>query len=101
MEQKNQPEKRFSTGAIVATLWKNNLIDKQGKPFETHSVSLERRYKDNQGNWKGTSSLRLNDLPKAALVLAEAYKHLVLAANTPQQHMPTQSPAAQAAGISY
>jgi hypothetical protein len=78
MEEKNQPEKKFSTGAISATVWKNTGTSKDGKPFESHSVSLQRRYKDKTGQWQTTNSLRLNDLPKVALVVEEAYKYLVL-----------------------
>lgn len=78
MEPKNQPEKKFSTGAISATVWKNVRTGKDGKAFETRSVSLERRYADKDGNWHTSHALRLGDLPKAALVLEEAYKYLVL-----------------------
>lgn len=82
MEQKNQPEKKFSTGAISATVWKNTRTSKDGKTFETRSVSLERRYTDNKGEWQSTHSFRLGDLPKAALVLEEAYRYLVLNDNS-------------------
>ena len=75
---KNIPEKKFSTGAISATVWKNQRVSKDGKPFETCTVSLQRRYADNAGKWQSTNSLRVGDLPKAALVLEEAYKFLVL-----------------------
>ncbi len=74
----NQPEKKFSTGAISATVWKNNGVGKDGKPFESHSVSLQRRYKDKTGQWQSTNSLRVNDLPKVALVIEETFKYLVL-----------------------
>ncbi len=74
----NQPEKKFSTGAISATVWKNIGVGKDGQPFESHSVSLQRRYKDKTGQWKSTDSMRVNDLPKVALVVEEAYKYLVL-----------------------
>jgi len=76
----NQPEKKFSTGAISATVWKNVRVRKDGESFETRSVSLERRYADKNGQWHTSHALRLNDLPKAALVLEEAYKYLTLAA---------------------
>lgn len=76
MEQKNTPEKTFASGSIVATIWSNNKMN-DGKAFEYKTVSLQRRYTDGSGNWKGTSSLRLNDLPKAELLLKEAYKYLV------------------------
>ena len=68
------PEKKFEAGAIVATVWKNqgNI---QGKTTEYSTVSLERRYyKD--GKWLNASSMRANDLPKAALVLQKAYEYL-------------------------
>ncbi len=76
-QEKNQPEKKFSTGAISATVWKNTK-QKDGKSFETRSVSLQRRYTDKSGQWQTSNSLRMNDLPKATLVLEEAYKFIVL-----------------------
>ena len=75
---KNVPERKFSTGAISATIWKNARLNKEGALFESHSVSLQRRYADKSGKWQSTSSLRINDLPRAALVLEEAYKYLVM-----------------------
>lgn len=78
MNQENTPEKKFSTGVINATIWKNRGINKNGNPVEFRTVSLQRRYKDNNGEWKSTNSLRTNDLPKASLVLDKAYEYLVL-----------------------
>ena len=69
-----KPEKKFKAGAVVATLWKNQGTSKDGRPVEYFSVSLDRRYKVND-EWKSTSSLRNNDLPKAMLVLSKAYEH--------------------------
>ena len=76
--EKQMPEKKFSTGAISATVWKNSRTGRDGKVFETHSVNLQRRYANRSGQWMTTSSLRITDLPKAALVIEEAYKYLVL-----------------------
>ncbi len=76
---KTLPEKKFSTGAISATIWKNNGKSKKtGEPVEFRTVKLDRRYTDKEGNWQSTSSLRLNDLPRASLVLQKAYEYLVL-----------------------
>ena len=75
---KQLPEKKFSTGAICATIWKNNGASKSGVPVEYRTIQLDRRYKDKEGNWQSTASLRLNDLPKASLVLQKAYEYLVL-----------------------
>ena len=76
--EKNQPEKKFRAGAISATVWQNQGQDKEGQPTEYRTISLERGYKDKSGAWKSTNSFRINDLPKAALVLNEAYRHIVL-----------------------
>lgn len=72
-----QIEKKFRAGAISATVWKN-VTAKDGQTFDYNTVSLERSYKDQSGAWKNTPSMRLNDLPKAALVLQEAFRYLTL-----------------------
>src|SRR3989338_6160687 len=75
----NLPEKKFSAGAICATIWRNNGTNKKtGEAVEYRTIQLDRRYKDKEGNWQSTGSLRLNDLPKASLVLQKAYEYLVL-----------------------
>lgn len=78
----NQPEKKFSTGVISATIWKNNGVSKRNSELvEFRTITLQRRYKDKDGAWKSSNSLRINDLPKASLVLQKAYEYLVLKGN--------------------
>lgn len=80
----NLPEKKFRAGAICATVWKNEGTTKDGTDIEFRTVSFDRRYKDNKsGEWKSSSSLRITDIPKAALVLNKAFEYLVL---TGQEH---------------
>ena len=77
--ESNKPKKRFSTGAISATIWENQGISRNaGAPVSFNTVSLQRRYKDKEGVWKSTNTLRLNDLPKAVLVMQKAYEYLTL-----------------------
>jgi len=71
----NAPIKKFRAGPISATVWNNHA--KEGES-EYKTVSFERNYKDKEGAWKTTTSLRMNDLPKAALVLQKAYEYLAL-----------------------
>ena len=78
MEHKNTPEKKFSTGVVTATVWQNNGKGRNGETVAYRTVSLQRRYKDKNGVWQTANSLRVNDLPKAALVLQKAYEYLVL-----------------------
>jgi hypothetical protein len=77
-ERKNMPEKKFSAGAISATLWRNEVPNRSAGTFGYYTVNLQRGYRDRDGKWQNTSSLRVNDLPKAALVLNRAYEYLVL-----------------------
>lgn len=73
-----KPEKEFSSGAIRATIWNNEATSKEGKPINFRTVSFERSYKDRNGDWKTTSALRVNDVPRATLVLQKAYEYLAI-----------------------
>lgn len=73
-----KPEKKFSTGAISATIWKNEGKSRTGENVEYKTVNIQRSYQDKDGKWQTTSSMRVNDLPKAILVLNKAYEYLVL-----------------------
>jgi hypothetical protein len=74
----NQPEKRFSAGAVSVSVWKNEVKNKTGEQVEFRTISLQRAYKDKEDKWQHTNSLRLNDLPKAVLLLNKAYEYLTL-----------------------
>lgn len=73
---KNTPEKKFRASPITATIWTNEAPSKDGEPRIYRTVSLERSYKDKEGAWKSTGSLRVNDLPKAILVLNKAFEYI-------------------------
>ena len=81
--ENQKPEKKFSASPVSATIWKNTGISKSGEPAEYRTISIQRAYKDKAGKWQHTSSFRVNDLPKAALVLTKAYEYLVLKAKEP------------------
>ncbi len=74
----NIPEKKFSTGSLVATVWENQGKSKTGEEISFRTVSFQRRYVDKKGEWQSTNTLRINDLPKASLVLQKAYEYLVM-----------------------
>ena len=64
-----EPVKKIKVGGIEAAVWENT--SKEGNKYFT--TSMERNYKDGE-EWKKTSSLRANDLPKAILVLQKAFE---------------------------
>lgn len=77
-EEKHLPEKKFRAGGITATIWQNEGKDKDGNKTEFHTVGIDRSYMDKNGEWQSTTTLRLNDLPKVALVMQKSYEYLVL-----------------------
>ena len=79
----NSPEMKFRAGAISATVWQNSIQGENGTS-SYNSVSLERVYKDKEGNWQTTNSFRMNDLPKLALVAQKAYEFVVFKKNDEQ-----------------
>ena len=70
-----KPEESFNAGAVQASVFMN-IRKVNGKPTKIPSISFQKRYLDN-GEWKSTTSLGLNDLPKAMLVLLKAYEYLL------------------------
>ncbi len=66
------PDKKFKAGGLTATVWKG--ISQKGTYF---SVQLAKSYKDKENNWKTTSSLRENEVPKAVVLLQKAYEYVI------------------------
>jgi hypothetical protein len=79
-----KPEIVFKVGAVRASVFKNT-IEKAGQSIQMPKVAIEVRYKDKTGQWQGTNSLSLNDLPKAILALQKAFEYLM-------EHKESQSP---------
>ena len=70
-----KPEISFKVGAVRATVFRN-VVANNGKMVPLPKVVIEVRYKDKTGQWKGTNSLSLNDIPKAILALQKAFEYL-------------------------
>jgi hypothetical protein len=71
----NKPEAVFKVGAVRASIFRNTIVQ-NGRTIPLPKVVLEVRYKDKAGEWKGTNSLSLNEVPKAILALEKAYEYL-------------------------
>jgi len=72
----SKPEKVFKAGAVRASVFLNTF-ERNGQTVPVRKVVIEVRYRDKSGEWKGTNSLSLNELPKAATVLQKAYEYLL------------------------
>jgi len=77
MKENNRPIKRYKAGAISVSVFRNGKTI-NGKAVDFLSFQMQRAYKDRNGDWKNTSSLRVNDLPKAELLMKKAYEDVVM-----------------------
>jgi hypothetical protein len=71
-----KPETVFKVGAVRASIFRN-IIEKNGRAIPLPKVVIEVRYKDKTGQWNGTNSLSVNELPKAILALQKAFEYLM------------------------
>ena len=67
------PEKNFHARPIYLTIWRKDVEDRI-----TREISLSRRFNDRSGCWAATGNLRINDIPKAVMLLQEAYRYIAL-----------------------
>ncbi len=71
----SQPEITFRHGACNAAVFQNEY-SRGDESFLVKTVSFQRRYQDKEGEWQTTNSLKVNDIPKAVLVLNKAYEYM-------------------------
>jgi len=71
----SKPETVFKVGAVRASIFQNTIMH-QGKQVTMPKVVLEVRYRDKKGEWQGSHSFSLNEVPKAILALQQAFEYL-------------------------
>lgn len=69
------PEIIFKHGRCCAAIFAKE-IRRGDKKFLVRNVSFQKHYRDRNGEWQSTSTLDVNDIPKAVLVLSKAYDYL-------------------------
>lgn len=74
-DTKKKPEKKFTLGNVVASVWKNESSGSGDAPRYFHSVSLQRSYLDDDGKRQYGNRFSIGDLATAirALQLAMSY----------------------------
>jgi len=72
--QANPPVGKLTAGGVRLAVWAND--GPKGGTYYT--VSLERTFRRKDGDWDSSTSLRINDIPKAIAILQKAYDRLVV-----------------------
>ena len=74
--ENNQPEIRFRAGECSASIFAHD-IQKDGKSFNVKRAVFQKRYKNADGEWRTTQGLNMNDIPRAIVVLQNAYEYML------------------------
>lgn len=75
----NRPIKEFRVRNLSMAIWENEGTSRDGRTVTRHSITLNKRYQDQQsGEWRDSSSFFPDDLPRLRLLLDKAYEHLLL-----------------------
>jgi len=72
-----KPVAKFKAGQISAALWENEIIAKNGHRATVLKATVERRYKDRDGNWKSSGSFSRNEIPLAIYCLQKAFEKII------------------------
>jgi len=70
------PVKKFSAGTVSCALWENEM-DVGGRTVRILKATIERRYKDKDGQWKSSGSFGRNEIPLAIYCLNKAFEAMV------------------------
>ena len=65
-------------GGISVAVWKRTETEEGGREISRFSISLNKRYKDNDGKWRDSSTFFPNDLPRLRLAIDKAFEYVTL-----------------------
>jgi hypothetical protein len=72
-----KPVAKFKAGQVSAALWENEITTKNGHKATVLKATVERRYRDRDGNWKSSGSFSRNEIPLAIYCLQEAFEKII------------------------
>ena len=70
------PVAKFRAGQVSCALW-HNEITVNGDSKSILKASIERRYKDREGQWKSSNSFSRNEIPLAIHCLQKAFETIL------------------------
>ena len=72
-----RPVAKFTAGQVSAAIWENEVTTKAGKKVTMLKATVERRYKNRDGQWTSSSSFAQNEIPLAIYCLQKAMEHII------------------------
>ena len=70
------PVARFKAGQVSAAIWANEVQMPRGA-VEILKATIQRRYKDRNGQWQSSTSFSRNEIPLAIHCLQKAFERII------------------------
>jgi len=77
MAEQNMPLYKTSAGLVSTAVWENKVPSKNGGEVEILKATVQKRYKDKNGNWQSSNSFSRNDIPLAIYCLGKAFQAII------------------------
>lgn len=85
--EKKPPVKVFRSGPVKAAVWLRT-VTRDGVDTQIHSVKISKSYRNKEsGKWENTQHLFLSDLPRAAMLMAEVWRHYGVSTHEPETQL--------------
>ena len=76
MNGQQTPIAKFKAGQVAAAIWAND-VEVKGRTVTILKATVQRRYKDKDGNWQSSSSFSRNEIPLAIYCLQKAFEKII------------------------
>ena len=70
------PVAKFRAGQVSAALWENH-VQVKGADVAMLKATVQRRYKDRDGQWQSSASFGRNEIPLAIYCLQKAFEKII------------------------
>ena len=71
-----KPVAKFQAGQVSAAIW-DNEISVNGRQVTVLKATIQRRYKDKDGDWKSSGSFSRNEIPLAIYSLQKCFEYMI------------------------
>ena len=72
-----RPIAKYKAGQVSAAIWENDVMTRSGQKVTMQKATVERRYKDKDGQWKSSNSFSRNEIPFVIYCLQKAMEHII------------------------
>lgn len=76
MAGQRMPVAKIKAGEVSSAVWRNE-IQVKGNAITVLKATVQRRYKDKDGNWQSSGSFSRNEIPLAIYCLQQAFEKII------------------------